>query len=174
MNTHDMRLCGMDPVSLKELNIFGDMASSRIGASKGISNYKLLFFTVANGKYFGMQDGVWKFGWYLLQILGFMWKPGISAEDRLELRHIATWMLEEIEIVRADIHTNDVTTDDSIYSFWKTLKDKANVKNLMGFIDCEMWWSSPIGLMALRYERENKVKKTIQHKHTQSFHTKKT
>ncbi len=157
MNKHDMAQAGMEVASLKELNIFGEKASSKIGASKGITNYKLLLFTVANGKYFGMQSGVWKFGWYLLQILGFMWKPGITAEERLDCRNTARWMLEEIEIVRADIGEKTVTEEDSIMDFFNTLRGKTNVKNLMGFIDMEMWWHSPISLMALRFEKENKV-----------------
>ncbi len=152
----DMQAAGLNISSLKEFGVFKEAGSNKtqLKASKGISNYKILMFMVYNGEYFGLPVRVIAIGRKLLEIIG----PGISSGERMECRHIAIEFIDLLEQIRAKKLNGELHANESLIVFWESLKNRPNLKNLIGFIDCEMWWHSQISLMALRYERENKVK----------------
>ncbi len=82
-----MEQSGMARASLEELGLFKDKPSSKLGASKGVTSYKLLLFVVLCGGYVGFDTRLLFMGRCLLQMIGLMMKKGISARERLEVRH---------------------------------------------------------------------------------------
>ncbi len=174
MIQHDISANNLNMSSLKEFGHFRENGGgTQLKASKGISNYKLLMFLVFDGECMGIDDMVLNVGWKLLQVIGLMLKPGITTAERMECRTLAVDFVEGLEEIRAAMHNGNITKASPIWEFFENLRNRPNVKNLVGFLDCEAWWHSQISLFALRYERENKVTKTLMqfdnHKNLNSF-----